>query len=93
MYNIAYTNYVHCGRTVSDVQSRRDIVLKWNVSYIGKVVKLILTTILDEEQVNFDKFLSFSMRFGILYGITLEATHRGTAIYTPMNLFFRKKLT
>lgn len=92
MYNITYTNYVYSGRTVSDVQSRRDIVFKWNVSYIGKVLKLLLTTILDEEQVNFDKFLSFSMRFGILYGITLEATYRGTAIYTPMNSTFQKKI-
>lgn len=82
---------MYSGRTVSDVQNRRDIVLKWNVSYIGKVLKLILTTILDEEQVNFDEFLSFSMRFSILYGITLEATHRGTAIYTPMNFIFQKK--
>lgn len=62
------------------------------MSYIGKVLKLILTTILDEEQVNFDEFLSFLMRFSILYGITLEATHRGTAIYIPMNSIFQKNL-
>lgn len=51
----------------------------------------MLATILDEEQVNFDKFLSFSMRFDILYGITLEATHRGPAIYTPMNSILQKE--
>lgn len=68
--------YVYAARTPPRQYKQREISINtWNVSYTTETPKLLVVTILEQEEATFDRFLYFLWRSRILNSAVLEVTH------------------